>query len=185
MSHFDYLHLLLDLPAVVGASTMISLLSPWKVQARAVPALLFVVGLIVMVLPMLPVVALALMLPAAWIQRLLGIELHGHEPVNVAPAVEKARSAAQAARERMRTPEPVDITAYATHAYPAPGDAADVDGDTNDTGSTNADAETSPAADLQERLKQTMNDPRLSAGLRSSASSGQHAPVRSYVPSLI
>ena len=55
-------------PAVVGGSTMISLLSPWKVQARAVPALLFLVGLIVMVLPTLPVVALALMLPAAWIR---------------------------------------------------------------------------------------------------------------------
>ena len=47
--------------------------------------------MIVMVLPTLPVVALALMLPAALIQRLLGIELHGHEAADYGPAVQKAR----------------------------------------------------------------------------------------------
>ena len=194
----DYFHLLLDLPAVVGGSTMASLLSPWKVQARAVPALLFVVALIVMALPMLPVVALALMLPAAWIQRLLGIELHGHEPVNISPAVEKARSAARTARERLRTPEPVDITAYATHAYPAPGDAAEAaQADASDAaedapgdGSTATTAATppSPADAIRQKLEETMNDPRLPAGAqqrllqRPGATShglrNQHAPTR-------
>ena len=52
----DYWHLLLDLPAIVGGSSMLALLSPWRMQARAIPALLFVVAMIVMVLPTLPVV---------------------------------------------------------------------------------------------------------------------------------
>jgi hypothetical protein len=142
----DYWHLLLDLPAVVGGATMISLLSPWRMQARAVPVVLFVVGLLVMFLPVPIVAALALMLPVALVQRLMGIELHGHEPMNINPAIEKARSAAQAARERVRKPEPVEpmeVTTFAAQAYPAPGIAAeaghdDADSDTASTSATEA-----------------------------------------------
>jgi hypothetical protein len=195
----NYWHLLLDLPAIVGGSSMISLLSPWRMQARAVPALLFVIGLIVLALPMTIVTAMALMLPAALIQRYLGIELYGHEPVNVAPAVDLARSATQVARARMQKPKPVEVTEFVTQAYPAPEDTAELthadaadDLDDRSTGST----EPSPAEQMRERLDEIVRDPSLPAGAgtrllgqragrdTSIGLRNQHAPVRSFVPAL-
>lgn len=194
----DWTHLLLDLPAIIGASSMISLLSPWRMQPRAVPALLFIIGLIVMLLPMLPVVALALMLPAALIQKYLGIDLHGHEPLNAAPAVETAKSAAQSARERVRKPKRAEVTEFVTKAYPAPGDAAELDDDAADdpgdpTAST-PDTGPSAAEQLQAKLAAVTADPRLPAGaaarlagrpgLQRDGLHSQHAPVRSFVPAI-
>lgn len=201
----NYWHLLLDLPAVVGGSSMLALLSPWRMQARAVPALLFVVGMIVLVLPTLPVVALALMLPAALIQRYLGIDLHGHEPVNIAPAVEKAKGAAQAARERVRRPKMAEITQFVNKAYPSPEDAAELthadaaaeDEPGDSTAATaSTEPEPSPAEQMREKLDQLVTDPRIPADSRARLG-GQRAgrdtsvglrdgtaPVRSFVPAL-
>jgi hypothetical protein len=192
----EYIRLLLDLLAVIGESSMISLLSPWRMQARAVPVLLFVVGMIVMVLPMLPVAALAMMLPAAWLQRFLGIDLHSHEPLNVAPAVEKARSAAQTAREKVRPSKPAEVQQFVTKAYPSPEDEAelvradaaaveddDLDDEPDDAPEpTMADKLALAASGLPEQFQQQLTGQRAGRmaqpGLR-----GQHT-VRKFVPSL-
>jgi hypothetical protein len=189
----EYFRLVLDLLAVIGGSSMVSLLSPWRMTARFVPALLFIVGMIVIVLPTLAVAALALMLPAAWIQKLLGIELVGHEPLNVGPAVEKARNAAQAAREKVLPSKPVEVTQFVDRPYPSPEDAAAVADDLNDEDQKPA----SPAdpslqdklelaakglpAEFRQRLAGQRAGREGSAGLRNQTVS----TVRSFVPSLL
>jgi hypothetical protein len=198
----DYWHLLVDLPAIIGASSMLALLSPWRMQPRAVPALLFIVAMIVLVLPTLPVVALALMLPAALLQRYLGIDLHGHEAADYSPAVEKARDATRAARQRARRPKPVAVTQFVTHAFPAPEDAAelahadaDVEDDPADTPATpSTEPEPSPAEQMRERLDQLVSDPRLPAGAaarlagqrggRDTSVGLRNGTTRSFVPAL-
>jgi hypothetical protein len=190
----NYVHLLLDLLAVIGGSSMISLLSPWKVQARAVPALLFAVGLVVMALPMMPVAALAMMLPVAWLQRFFGIDLTSHEAADYSPATAKARAGVQAARERIRKPKPIVVTEFATKAYgPDAGPEEKLD-DSDDTTADELDEpELSPAEQMQDKLEQAaqglpdfyrhklagQRPGKLGqAGLRSGA-------TRSFVPSLL
>lgn len=116
----NYLQLIFELPALVSATVMIAYLLPVKFEPRFAPLLMFIVGLLVLNMPETIDMALCLALPAAWLQRLLGIDLHGHEPLNVGPAVEKARSAAVAARDRVRKPKPVELVEFATRAYPSP-----------------------------------------------------------------
>jgi hypothetical protein len=188
----DYVRLVLDLLAIIGGSSMVALLSPWRVQPRAVPLLLFVVALVVMVLPLTVVLAMSLMVPAALIMRYLGIELADNEPADYSPATAKARSTAQAARMRVQERgwrrKPVEVTEFATRAYEPPGEPdeaelPDADADV-DVGEPEQPAK-SAADEARERLGQTTGSTSAGwygqrAGLRN-----QHTPVRSFVPSLL
>lgn len=107
-----YLHLLFQLPAIVAGTTMVSYLSPVKIPPRAMPLVMFLIGLIVLILPATPDLALALTLPAAWLSNYLGISFHSHEPLKVTLP------------EKLRLPKKITIQRFAAHAYPSPDDEA-------------------------------------------------------------
>jgi hypothetical protein len=199
-----WLHLLYQLPAIVAGTTLVSYMSPVKIAHRALPLIMFLVSLIVLALPVFPDLAMALTLPAAWLANFLGISLTGHEPVNVGPAVEKARAGVQAARERIRPAKPVEVTPFVDRAYPAPGDAAELEAADADAAVVDDDLDdapedqepVSPADQMSEKLANLTRDPRMPreaavrlAGQRPGKMSqpglrDQHAPVRSFVPAL-
>lgn len=194
-----YVRLLLDLLAIVGGSSILAFLSPWQVTARVIPLLIFVTAMIVMVLPTLPLVALAMMLPTALIQKLLGIKLTGHEPLDVVPAIEKAKSAAESARERFGKSKPAEVTQFVTRAFPHPdqpdeAELADDEAAVDDDAPEDEPAP-SPVDQARERLTaitrgkpsdwygQKLTGQRagrgISGGLRSAASQ-----VPKFVPAL-
>lgn len=117
----EYLRLLYELPAIVAGTTMLSYLSPWKVQARFIPLLMFIVGLLVLTMPVVVSLALGLTIPAAWLQKQLGIVTEGHEPLNVGPVTAKVKGVVQKIRDRYGKPELI-IKKFVEHAYPSPDD---------------------------------------------------------------
>lgn len=104
-----YLRLLYELPAVVSGTTMIAYLLPFRFAPRFGPLLMFLVSLAVLAVPENVSLALALMIPAAWLQNVLGIDMHGHDPLVL-----------RLPKIRLRRPV---ITEYADKAYPDPGDS--------------------------------------------------------------
>jgi hypothetical protein len=104
----DYLHLLYQLPAVFTGSVMVSRLLPFKLDKRYGPLLTFLVALCVLLLPVLPDMALALIWPVDLLHRFHKTTVTGHEPVKV-PGVAQVR-------KRLKPPR-CDITKYATRAY--------------------------------------------------------------------
>jgi hypothetical protein len=124
----DIVHVVAVLLALVGATPAVTLLSPVKVAHRAVPGIMIIASLVLWFLPTGIDLALACVPVAAWISARLGIEHAGHEAADysgLTPAVERAKSAAQAVRGRVRKPqeaEPVEITEFVTRAYPNPDD---------------------------------------------------------------
>lgn len=101
-----YLHLLYELPAILAGTTLISYLSPWKMTARAVPLLMFVMALLVMLLPQIFGLALCLSLLAGWLADRLGMSFSGHDPVKVA-------------LPKLRRPK-IQLRQFVTRAYPDP-----------------------------------------------------------------
>lgn len=80
----DYWHLIYVLPAIIAGTTILAYVSPWKFQARFTPLAMFLVGLLVLCMPEMIDMALALTLPAAWLQeRILGISFTAHDPLPV------------------------------------------------------------------------------------------------------
>lgn len=113
----EYLRLLYELPAIVSGTTILAYLSPWKIEHRFMPAIMFLVALVVLQLPEFIAMSLCLTIPAAWLQAKLGIELHGHEPLKVTlPAIRKPK---------------VEIKKFVTRAYPDP-DAKDEEDEPED-----------------------------------------------------
>lgn len=110
----NFVHVLAVLLALVGATPAVTLLSPIKVAHRSVPGIMIVASLVLWFLPTGIDLAMACVPVAAWISARLGIEHAGHEALDVTPAVAKAKSAAQAVRDRVRKPEPVEITEFIT-----------------------------------------------------------------------
>lgn len=104
-----YLHLIYQLPAIVAGATMAAYLLPVRLPPRYAPLLLFITGLIVMLLPEFIDMALALTIPAAWLQSKLGIDLHSHEPLKVS-------------LPKIRLPKKIAIQQFVTQAYPNPDD---------------------------------------------------------------
>jgi hypothetical protein len=159
------IHIIACLLALIGVIPAVTYLSPIKVGQRAVPLIMIITSLIIWFVPTGVAVAMALVPVAAWISARLGIEHAGHEPVNVAPAVELAKRTAQAARERVRRPEPVEVKQFVDRAYPAPGEAAEA----GLTAAADVDDKAvgedvpSPAEQVQEHLGQLARDPRLPA----------------------
>lgn len=123
----NYYHLFFQIPALVSGVTMVAYLLPVRFEPRFAPLLMFVIALLVLVMPVTIDMALCLALPAAWLQKFLGIDLHGNEPLNIGPAVEGAKKAAQAARDRVRKRKPVEAIEYATKAFPSPDDVSEPD----------------------------------------------------------
>ena len=111
----EYFHLIWQLPAIVAGTTMLAYLSPWKIQPRFMPLLMFIIGMIVLTCPPFVSLALGLTIPAAYLQNKLGIELHGHEPLNITLPKLPAKI-----RERFEKPLP--IQPYAGKAYPNPAE---------------------------------------------------------------
>ena len=116
----EYLRLLYELPAIVAGTTIVAYMSPWKFQARLLPLVMFIVGLLVLLMPQLIDMALCLTIPAAWLmQRILGIEVDNHEPLRVKlPTI--------------RAPK-FELRQFATRAFPNPlDDDADAPEDVED-----------------------------------------------------
>ncbi|MGH3401876.1 MAG: hypothetical protein ACRDRJ_05040 [Streptosporangiaceae bacterium] len=125
----DYLRWFFVLLAVFSAVPACTLLSPWRVPARAVPMIMIVVSLFVSFLPAHAVLAMAVVGPIAYLYKRLGIEPAENAPADYSPAIQAARHGAQAARTRIRPPEPVHVTEYATQAYPDPQTVSEADDD--------------------------------------------------------
>ena len=106
--YMEYLRLLYELPAIVAGTTIIAYMSPWKFQTRFLPLVMFLVGLLVLRVPELLDLALALTIPAAWLQeRVLGISVDGHEPLKVPVRA-------------LKLPKRIQLRNFATRAYPDP-----------------------------------------------------------------
>lgn len=120
-----YLHLIYQLPAIVAGATLVAYLLPVKLPPRFAPLLLFIVGLLVMVLPWSVDIALALTIPAAWLQARLGIDLHSHEPLKLTVP-------------KIRLPRKIPIRQFVTQAYPNPED---------EDGATDTEHEDTPPPD--------------------------------------
>jgi hypothetical protein len=201
-------HILAVLFALVGIVPAITLASPIRVAHRAIPTIMLIASLALWFMPTGIDIALALGPVAAWISARLGIEHAGHEPADYSAATQKVRSATQAACNRIRKPEPVEIQRFVTQAYPSPEDAAelaqtdpaDIEDDPGDSTAATAstEREVSPDDAMREKLASLTQDPRMpheaatrlagqrsgrdtSVGLRGSAT---RAPVPSYVPAL-
>lgn len=105
----EYLRLLYELPAIVAGTTIVAYMSPWKFQARFLPLVMFIVGLLVLTMPQLIDMALCLTIPAAWLmQRVLGISVDGHDPLKIKLPV-------------IRAPK-FELRQFATKAYARPDD---------------------------------------------------------------
>lgn len=197
----NIVHLLATLFALIAVTPAITLASPIKVQHRAVPGIMIILAVVLFFLPTALVAAIGLVPVAAWISSRLGIEHAGHEPADYSAATQKAKSAAQAARERIRPARPVPVHQFAAHAFPAPEDAAELAhanaADIQDDGSPDtAEPAPSPAEVMREKLASLTQDPRLPressarlAGQRAGRDTSvglrhQHASVRSFVPAL-
>lgn len=121
----DYYHLIYELPAIVSGTTMLAYLWPRKITPHFVPLLTFIVALIVMVLPVLPVVALALVLPVAMLHKWLNVSLTGHEPIEV-PSLKEIR-------EKIR-PAKFELRQFVTRAYTPDGvPGGDVEAEVKDS----------------------------------------------------
>lgn len=103
----EYLKLLYELPAVLGGTLILAYASPWKLNLRHAPLMMFLVGLLVQFLPGFIDIALALVIPAGWLQAFLGIELAAHAPLKVTVP---------------KLPRKVQLQEFATRAYPNPDD---------------------------------------------------------------
>lgn len=106
----EYLHLIWQLPAIVAGTTMLAYVSPWKIQPRFMPLLMFIIGMIVLTCPAFVSLALGLTIPAAYLQSKLGIDLHSHEPLKIT-------------LPQIRKPQ-VLLREFAARAYPSPADEA-------------------------------------------------------------
>jgi hypothetical protein len=177
-------HVLAVLFALIAGTPALTLLSPVRVAQRVVPAVMIGIALGLWFLPTGIVIAIALVPVAAWISARLGIQHAENEPVNVAPAVELAKNAAQAARERIRKARPVEVTRFVTKAYPDPDKPAEGELERADAAAMADDdrdedePEQPPADQAQENLASY-------PGLQRPGLRQQHAPVRKFVPSLI
>jgi hypothetical protein len=187
-------HVLAVLFALIAGTPALTLLSPVRVAQRVVPALMIAVALGLWFLPTGIVTAIALVPVAAWISARLGIQHAENEPVNVAPAVELAKNAAQAARtavqKRLSKPDP-EVRQFVARAYPSPDDAengglepAD-DELLDDADQGEYEPETSTADAARERLAGLTKDSTAYPGLQRPGLREQHAPVRKFVPSLL
>lgn len=104
----NYYHLIYQLPAILAGTTIAAYLSPVKLPPRFAPLLMFLVGLIVLAVPEVVSMALALTVPAAWLQTIFKIDLHSHEPLKVTiPKV------------KLRKPK-FELRNFITKAYPNP-----------------------------------------------------------------
>lgn len=108
-----YLRLIYQLPAIVSGATMVAYLLPVKLPRRFAPLLLFITSLLILLLPEIIDMALALTLPAAWLQDKLGIDLHSHEPLRIT-------------MPKIRLPKKIPIQQFVTRAYPHPDDTVPV-----------------------------------------------------------
>lgn len=105
----NVVHIIAVLLAIVGAVPALTLLSPWKVAHRAIPLIMILTSLVLWFVPTGIAIAMACVPVAAWISARLGIEHAGHEAADYGPAIQKTKSIAQATREKVRKPEPVEI----------------------------------------------------------------------------
>lgn len=104
----EYLRLLYELPAITAGTTIVAYVSPWAFRSRFIPLVMFAVALVVLSIPQFADMALALTIPAAWVQeKLLGITIEGHEPLRVKLPV-----------RRLRT---LPVEQFVTSAFPGPG----------------------------------------------------------------
>jgi hypothetical protein len=109
----DWLHLIYQVPAVFTGSVLVSRCLPFKLNARYGTLLTFLVALVVLLMPVLPDMALALIWPVDILHRFHGVSLAGQDPVKV-PGVAQVR-------KRLKPPT-FDIKKYATRAYVRPGE---------------------------------------------------------------
>ena len=111
----DYLKLVFDLPAIVAGATILAYSLPVKLPPRCAPLLLFLTGILIWFLPAFIVFPLALTLPAAYLMKLLGIDMHSHDAADYSKAVELTKTGARKARDRIKPPVTQE---YVTHGYP-------------------------------------------------------------------
>jgi hypothetical protein len=104
----DYWHLLYELPAIVSGTVMFAYLWPRRITPHFVPLVTFIFALIVMVLPVLPVLALALTLPVGMIQKFVGLSMTEHDPLELPSLAE--------VREKIR-PAKFELRQFVTRAY--------------------------------------------------------------------
>lgn len=116
----NYLKLIYEMPAVAAATTMIAYALPFRVTPRFVPALIFFVSMLVILLPVPVALALAMVIPAAWLLGILGVDLHGHDPLKIR-------------LPKIRLPKTVPLQEFVTRAYPDPSeDGMPPEGDSED-----------------------------------------------------
>jgi hypothetical protein len=194
----SYLHVFAVILGLVGVVPAVTLLSPVKIEHRAVPAIMITLSIVLWFLPAGIDFALAAVPVAAYISAKLGIEHAGHEPANYAPAVEKTRAVVQAAREKVRPSKPIAVTEFVKKAYPDPSkEAPEIDNDTAaEDDVQDVEPEDAPEPTLQDKLEMAAKGlpsefqaklagrragRDLSVGLRNSTVS----TVRKFVPSLL
>jgi hypothetical protein len=190
----NWVHIIAVLFALIAVVPAVTLLSPVKVPHRVIPLLMIVVSLSLWFAPTGVAIAIGLVPIAAWISSRLGIEHAGHEPVDVTKAVELAKKTAQRIQERIRKPEPLTVTEFATKAYPNP---ADEDDEPDDAEDDEDEPDESPAEAVTVKLDELLHDPALPAGAQARLAGQRQgrdtsgglrdstvARVPSYVPAL-
>lgn len=110
-----YWRLLFEIPAILSGTVMVAYLWPKRITPHFVPALMFLVALVVLALPAYIDLALAVIPLVAKIQQYLGIDLTNHEPVKV-PDLTNVRNRLRLSKATLQT--------FVTRAYPAPGTEA-------------------------------------------------------------
>lgn len=185
----NLLHWLFVLMAIFSAVPALTLISPWRVPARAVPMIMILTALCVSFLPEHAVLAIACVGPVAWLYKVFGISVAENEPVNIGPAVELAKRGGQRARERIRRPEPVSVIEFVK-----PGDPGILSARDDDESDVAEDAkdepDVSPAEKVTAKLEELASDPsmpeaaRQRLGQQPSALNRTITRVPQYVPAL-